>query len=130
MLISFRSVIKHGHYRQFLFLVGQFKKKNSSLKPFCQINWNLVRSTYESFCIKFHQNRMTGERHRLRVTYICDIIQKFCWIDLNWQWKPFALHCDVKIVFKSANIIVLFKTSVVFCISFIYYHKFLSYIQS
>ena len=26
MLISFRSVYKHGHHRQFLFLVGQFLK--------------------------------------------------------------------------------------------------------
>jgi hypothetical protein len=28
--ISSRSVNKHGHHRQFLFLIGQLKKKNSS----------------------------------------------------------------------------------------------------
>jgi hypothetical protein len=39
--------------------------KNSSLKSFGQINWNSVGSTYGSFHIKFPQNKMTDEQHRL-----------------------------------------------------------------
>jgi hypothetical protein len=39
--------------------------KNSSLKPFAKINWNLLGITYERFCIKFLRNKMLGERHRL-----------------------------------------------------------------
>ena len=35
--------------------------KKSSLKPFGQINWNLVRRTYGRFCIKFPQNGMIGK---------------------------------------------------------------------
>jgi hypothetical protein len=38
---------------------------SSPLKPLGQINHNLVGSIYERFCIKFPQNRMKGERHRL-----------------------------------------------------------------
>jgi hypothetical protein len=39
--------------------------KKSSLKPWGQINWNLVGNLYGKFCIKFPQNKMTGEWHRL-----------------------------------------------------------------
>jgi hypothetical protein len=39
--------------------------KKSSLKLFGKINWNLVGSIYERFSIKFPQNKMIGERHRL-----------------------------------------------------------------
>jgi hypothetical protein len=39
-------------------------KKSSSLKPFGQMNRNLVGSTYGRFCIKFPQSRMKGERYR------------------------------------------------------------------
>jgi hypothetical protein len=46
-----------------LFLDWLISKK-SSLKPLGQMNWNLVGHTYGSFCIKFAQNRMKGERHR------------------------------------------------------------------
>ena len=35
--------------------------KKSSLKPLCQMNRNLVGSTYGRFCIKFPQSRMKGE---------------------------------------------------------------------
>jgi hypothetical protein len=37
---------------KFLFGIGQLKI-------------NLIESIYGRFCIKFHQNKMTGERHRL-----------------------------------------------------------------
>jgi hypothetical protein len=66
LLISSRSVNKHGHHRKFLFLIGWYLKK-SSLKLPCQMNRNLVGSIYMygKFCIKFLQSRMKGERHRL-----------------------------------------------------------------
>ena len=35
--------------------------KNLLQKPFGQINWNLVGSTYRRFCIKFAQNKITTE---------------------------------------------------------------------
>jgi len=47
-----------------LFVIDQFKQK-SSLKPFGQIDWNLIESTYGRFCIKFPQSKMTDERRRL-----------------------------------------------------------------
>jgi hypothetical protein len=40
LLIYFRSVNKHGHHRQFLFLIGWFIKKSSSLKPLDQMSIN------------------------------------------------------------------------------------------
>jgi hypothetical protein len=67
LLISSRSVNKHGHHRQFLFLIGRYLKKSSPLKLPSQMNWNLVGSiyVYGRLCIKFPQSRMKGERHRL-----------------------------------------------------------------
>ena len=65
LLISSRSVHKHGHHRQFLLLIGWFLKKSFPLKPSSQMNRNLVGSNYGRFCIKFPKNRMKGERHRL-----------------------------------------------------------------
>ena len=67
MLISSQSVNKHGHHRQFLFLIGQYLKKSSHLKLPSQMNRNLVGSIYMygRLCIKFPQSRMKGERHRL-----------------------------------------------------------------
>ena len=64
LLISSWSVNKHGHHRQFLFLIS---KKSSPLKLPSQMNWNLVGSIYMygRLCIKFPQSRMKGERHRL-----------------------------------------------------------------
>jgi hypothetical protein len=55
--------------RQFLFLIGWFLKKSSPLKPNSQMNQNLVGSTYGRFFIKFAQNRMKGEQHRLFVNW-------------------------------------------------------------
>jgi hypothetical protein len=40
-------------------------KKSSPLKQISQMKSNLVGSTYGRFCIKFPQNGMKGERHRL-----------------------------------------------------------------
>ena len=67
MLISFRSVSKHGHHMQFLFLIGWFLKKSSPLKMPSQMNRNLVGSIYMygRLCIKFPQSRMKGEQQRL-----------------------------------------------------------------
>jgi hypothetical protein len=52
LLISSRSVNKHGLHRQFLFLNGRFYKIFSS-QTFNQMNRNLVGSKYERFSIKF-----------------------------------------------------------------------------
>ena len=67
LLISSRSVNKHVHHRQFLFLIGQYLKKSSPLKLPSQMNRNLIGSIYMygRLCIKFPQSRMKGERHRL-----------------------------------------------------------------
>jgi hypothetical protein len=67
LLISSRSVIKHGHHRQFFFLIGRYLNKFSPLKLPSQMNRNLVGSIYMygRLCIKFPQSRMKGERHRL-----------------------------------------------------------------
>jgi hypothetical protein len=40
---SSRSVNKHGHHRQFLFLISWFLKKSSPLKPLCQMGGCLYR---------------------------------------------------------------------------------------
>jgi hypothetical protein len=48
----FFIVNKHGHHRQFLFLIGRFLKKSFSLKPLGQINRNLVGSIYGRSSIK------------------------------------------------------------------------------
>jgi hypothetical protein len=45
VLILSWSINKHGRHRQFLFLIGWF------LKLLCQMNRNLVGSTYGRFCI-------------------------------------------------------------------------------
>jgi hypothetical protein len=65
LVISSRSVNKHGHHRQFLFLIGRYLK-NLLLKLPSQINRNLVGSIYMygRLCIKFLQSRMKGEWHR------------------------------------------------------------------
>jgi hypothetical protein len=41
------------------------QKQELPMKPLGQMNRNLVGSTYGRLCIKFPQNRMKGERHRL-----------------------------------------------------------------
>jgi hypothetical protein len=47
--------INHGRHRQFLFLIGWFLKKSSPLKPFNQINRNLVGIIYGRSSIKMAQ---------------------------------------------------------------------------
>jgi hypothetical protein len=60
--ISSRSVTKHGSHRHFLFLIGQFKKFSSPLKPLDQMNQNLVGSIYGRFSIKlFILSRFVNE---------------------------------------------------------------------
>ena len=51
MLISSRSVSKHGLHRQFLFLIGDFIK-SSPLNLLSQMNRNLVGSNYGRSSIK------------------------------------------------------------------------------
>jgi hypothetical protein len=67
LLISSRSVNKHGYHRQFLFLIGRYIKKSSPMKLPSQMNRNLVESIYMHgrFSIKFSQSRVKGEQHRL-----------------------------------------------------------------
>ena len=75
-------------------LVNFFKK--SFLKPSSQMNQNLVESTYGRFCIKFPQNRMKSERHRLSplsLLFIFPVDQKskkaaitwLCWCCVTWH---------------------------------------------
>ena len=52
MVISSWSVDKHGCHRQFLFLIGWFLKKSSTLKPLGQMNQNLVGSILGRSSIK------------------------------------------------------------------------------
>jgi hypothetical protein len=52
LLILSRSINKHGHHRQFLFLIGWFLKKSSPLKPLGQMNRNLVGSIFGRSSIK------------------------------------------------------------------------------
>jgi hypothetical protein len=53
LLISSRSVNKHGLHRQFLFLIGRFyTKKSSLLKLLSQMNRNLVGNNYGRSSIK------------------------------------------------------------------------------
>ena len=57
--------------------------KKSSLKPFVQINWNLVGSIYGKFCINFPQSKRTDERHRLSLLILLisyPVIENFKWI--------------------------------------------------
>jgi hypothetical protein len=53
LLILSRSVSKHGHHMQFLFLIGRFLKKTSPFKLLSHMNRNLVGSIYMygRFCI-------------------------------------------------------------------------------
>ena len=92
----FRS--DHTTHMAAFFVINQCKK--SFLKPCGQINWNLVGSSYGRFCIKFPQNKMTGEQHRassfiymyihvvgrcINPPYVCFRILKF----LFWSVKPY-----------------------------------------
>jgi hypothetical protein len=43
---------KHGHHRQFLFLIGRLKKQSSPLKPLGQMNQDIVGSIYGRFSIQ------------------------------------------------------------------------------
>ena len=65
LLISSLSVNKHGHHRQFLFLIGWFLKKNSPLKPLCQMNRNLVGCIYGRSSIKSANNKYGCHRQFL-----------------------------------------------------------------
>lgn len=46
------------------FCLWMTNEKQSSLKPFSQIDWNLVGSRYGRFCIKLPRTKMVGELHR------------------------------------------------------------------
>jgi hypothetical protein len=72
LLISSRSVIKHGNHMQFLFLIGRFLKKSSPLKLLSNMNRNLVGNIYMygRFCIKFPRSRMKGEWHNWGSSFV------------------------------------------------------------
>jgi hypothetical protein len=46
LLILSQSINKYDHHRRFLFLIGQFLKKSSTLTQLGQIDRNLVGSIY------------------------------------------------------------------------------------
>ena len=48
----FDPLAKHGHHRQFLFLIGRFPKKYFALKPLGQIKWNFLGSIYKRSSIE------------------------------------------------------------------------------
>ena len=52
LLILSRSINYHGPHRQFLFLIGRFLKKSSTLTQLGQIDRNLVGSIYGRSSIK------------------------------------------------------------------------------
>ena len=99
MLISSRSVNKHGHHRQFLFLIGRYLKKSSPLKLSSQMNRNLVGSIYmyymEGSVLSFFKAEWkvgdTGSTHWAS-SLICELsvylneILSFC------MWLYIALH--------------------------------------
>ena len=65
LLISFRSVSKHGYHMEFLFLIGRFLKIFLlwNCLTICTETWVRSIYMYGKFCIKFPQSRMKGERH-------------------------------------------------------------------
>ena len=90
MVISSPSVNKHDRRRQFLFRV--ISKKSSPLKPSSQMNRNLVGNTYGRFCIKFPQNRIKGEWHRLS-TLSLQYCLAHCWLNIfiSIFWKRYNI---------------------------------------
>jgi hypothetical protein len=99
LLISSRSVNKHGHHRQFLFLIGRYLKKSFPLKLSSQMNRNLVGSIYmyymEGSVLSFFKAEWkvsdTGSTHGAS-SLICELsvylneILSFC------MWLYIALH--------------------------------------
>ena len=77
MLISSRCVNKHGRYRQSLFLVGQFLKKSSPLKPLGQMNWNLIGSNYGRSSIKIAHFAPIYNQHMQFLFLVCRFMKIF-----------------------------------------------------
>ena len=75
--ISFRSVKKHGRHMQFLFLIGQFLKQSSHLKPLGQMNHNLVGSIYGRFLIKLFLMLSQSVNKRDRQWKILFLVARF-----------------------------------------------------
>ena len=108
LLISSRSVSKHGHHMQFLFLIGRFLK-NFLLKLLSHMNRILVGSIYMygRFCIKFPQSRMKSEPHRkkgriwaprtLWIHYCMDInylkSSSYYWLVIYHLILPILIEC-------------------------------------
>jgi hypothetical protein len=81
---------KHGHHRQFLFLICWFLKKSSPLTPLCQMNRNLVRSIYGRLSIKiahlFPIHQQTW-RHR-QFLFLIDRFLKIFYSETAWLNGP------------------------------------------
>ena len=61
-LISSCSVYTHGHHRQFLFLLVDFKK-SSPLKLLGQMNENLVEGSMEGPLLRLHISSRSVKKH-------------------------------------------------------------------
>jgi hypothetical protein len=95
--ILFWSVNKHGHHRQFLFLIGRFLIKSSPLKPFGQMNQNLGKT--------FHNIA------RIHFSIWCEIwIIKYCrymYLKLESQWAEpvsFTFHSVLRKLYTEPSI--------------------------
>ena len=71
VLISFRSMYKHGHHRQLLFLIGRFLRIFSS-ETVSQMIRNLVGSIYARSSIKI--------AHSVPIRYMATIGDSFFWL--------------------------------------------------
>ena len=71
VLISFRSMYKHGHHRQLLFLIGRFLRIFSS-ETVSQMIQNLVGSIYARSSIKI--------AHSVPIRYMATTGDSFFWL--------------------------------------------------
>jgi hypothetical protein len=83
MSILYRGPSINASYQDSVHLATWFQRR----RLLEQINWNLVGSTYGRFCIKFHQNRMKGERHRVPTEPLVFVIRMWWNIYMYIIWR-------------------------------------------